>query len=455
MKSNLWLLFFFALSACTPKQEVAGEVAPAPPRWVESRPLSSMYYIGIGVAQKSPNTNFQRVSRENALSDLASEIKVNVNTNSLLYTLEREYKFEQEFRETVTVTSNLDLEDFELVEVWEDDNSYWSYYRLDKQTYSDKQRLLKESAQNLALDFYAKGLSAQSSYQFRGAADSYLRGLQALESFWGESNIVDFQGSAIQLDNVLYTALRDLLSNARLQLEEDIVLSYQNGFDFTAQVRASDGRNDIALEDVPLQYEYFGIYGRVRGKATSNADGRAEIRVNQAERERNNNLLITSVDTDFIFEPFQSDRFMRRLTESMRSNSLQSLIKYVPPSMYFDAAEKNLGENIGTTPLTASIKTSLGRRGVRFTNNPQEADLTVTLRADTRQGGSDQGFFTSFMDLDIAIRNNTTGERVYSVSRSDLRGVDLDFERAGMKAYQNVTRNIESELMRKLVNDLF
>lgn len=443
------------MAACTPRLDLQEAPVPSAPQWVESRPMSGMYYTGIGVAQKSANVNFQRLARENALSDLASEIKVNVSTNSLLYTLEREYKFEQEFRETVRVSSNLELEDFEMVDSWEDDHSFWVYYRLSKQEYADRQRARRESAQNLALDFYAKGQAAETTHQFQPAADSYLRGLQALEAFWGEQNSIEFQGRNILIDNALFTSLRDLLSQVSIEVENGLELNYQNGFKTTASLRVADSQTSFPLEGVPLKYEYFGTFGRHRGKITTNADGRSEIPINDAEKERSTNVLVASVDTELLFEPFQSDRFMRRLTEPLRSASAQFPITYKAPTVQLISTEKNLGQAMSTSPLSAAIKTSLVRRGVRFLENGNGADLAMTIRSDTKSRGMEQGFYTTTLEIDIDIRNIATGERVYSVSRSDIRGVDLDYERAGMKAYQNITRNIESELMRRLVNDLF
>lgn len=455
MRGFASIFLLLLLAACGGRTETVETPENPKPAWVSSRPISGMYYIGIGVAQKNPNTNFQRTARESALSDLASEIQVNVNTNSLLYTLEREYKFEQEFRETIKVTSDLNLEDFEMVDVWEDTNSYWVYYRLSKQEYADRKKAKKSAAENLALDFYSKGLSAESERQFNTATDSYLRGLQALENFWAETNNISFQGNDILLDNALYTALRDLLTGVRIQVENELRLTWQNDFKTSAQLLVTASKSSDPLEGVPLSYEYFGTYGRYRGKTATNADGRTEIAINEAEKEREGHVLVTSVDTEFIFEPFRSDRFMRKLTESMRSATDQTPIRYVAPVVYLDAEEKNLGKPMSTAPLSSAVKTSLLRRGVRFTENRSDADLTVIIRADTRSGNRAQGFATSLLNMDVSVRNNTTRERVYHVSRADMRGTDLDFERAGIKAYQNITRNIESELMRRMVTDLF
>ena len=131
MRKVLNILIIFTLVACSSQKNISrvDDNAPPPPTWAQSRPISSSYHIGIGVAQKAPGIDYRNAAKENALSDLAAEIKVNVNSNSLLYTLEREYKFEQEFRETIKTSTNLDLEDFELVENWEDQSSYWLYYR--------------------------------------------------------------------------------------------------------------------------------------------------------------------------------------------------------------------------------------------------------------------------------------------------------------------------------------
>jgi hypothetical protein len=146
---------------------------------------------------------------------------------------------------------------------------------------------------------------------------------------------------------------------------------------------------------------------------------------------------------------------MRRLTQSFRGASSQKPIVNRPPSVHITATEQNLNKPIVGNPLSAAIMTSLGRRGVQFVNSPAEADLIMTIDANTKSGGESQGFSTSLLSLNINLIDNKTKQNVYKVNRNDVKGVDLDFDRAGMKAYQNYTKNIESELMRKLVGDLF
>ena len=62
------------------------------PSWVDSRPVTGAYYVGIGVAPKSSPDPLES-AKKNALNDLASEISVTVEGNSLLYTLDSRSHF--------------------------------------------------------------------------------------------------------------------------------------------------------------------------------------------------------------------------------------------------------------------------------------------------------------------------------------------------------------------------
>lgn len=454
--SRIFLIFFIVLAGCASKEKAASVTeTPPPPDWVNNRPISSSYYIGIGLAPKAPGTNFQRSAKDNALSDLASEIKVNVSTNSLLYTLEREYKFEQEFRETIRTNSDLSLEDFEIVDTWEDNRTYWVYYRMNRAQYAERLRAKKEAAQSMGIDFLSKAEASFRSGEFTNAADYYLRGLQALEEFWNEENEVTYQNQTILLDNTLFSGLKTLLSEVRITSEDRIELNFQNRFTTSASIQVSDSKDNRPLVGAPLTYSYFGMYGRVKGRLSTNADGRVTIPVSEVDREKSSNTLNVAIDTESIFDPFQSDAFMRKLTESLRGKSIDVPIHYKPPSVYIESVEKNLGKPLDGKPLTSAIMTSLSRRDVSFANAKSSADLTLELNAQTKKSGESQGFSTSMLEVNITLFDNLSGEKRYQVSKNNVKGVDLNFEAAGMKAYQNLTRNIESELMRKLVNDIF
>jgi hypothetical protein len=457
MKVNITLFCLITVFwACQGKKEVASSTTETPkPSWVINRPVDSGYYIGIGVAQKVAGTDFRGMAKENALSDLASEIRDNVNANSLLYTLEREYKFEQEFRETIRTSTNIDLEDFELVDRWEDSDAYWVYYRLNKADYAAKQREKKETAEALAVDFLAKAESSERDGRYDASIDYYLRGLQALEEFWGEKNEVRYADQLVLVDNSLFSGLKSLLSDLSIKPDNDPELNFNNGFQTEVEIVVTHNRSGRIMEKVPLEYSYQGEYGRIRGMRSTNADGRVIIPIDQASSATGGNLLEIQVNTELLFQPFQSDPSMRKLTEGLRGAAVQLPLRYVPPVVYISSSEKNMNETIGGEPIAAAMTGSFVRKGFEVTDDRESSDVVVEIESNTREGGQSQGFSTARLDLLIRVKKTKSGEEVYKLSKSDIKGVDLDYERAGRKAYRNFTKNIESELMRKLTTDLF
>ena len=87
----LLVLFFIG---CKSKQEAVVQVAEVKvPIWVSSRPNNTFKYVGIGFAEKGKSNGYQIEAKKNALYDLTSEIKVNISSNSVLYTVQNNNNF--------------------------------------------------------------------------------------------------------------------------------------------------------------------------------------------------------------------------------------------------------------------------------------------------------------------------------------------------------------------------
>ena len=146
-----WSLLLLA-GACKPAQQVQQPPPPAPavrPAWVDSRPVTGAYYVGIGIAPKN-RPDFQEAAKQNALNDLASEISVTVEGNSLLYTLDTRGQFTDSYTSTVRTRTSQQLEGFELVDSWDSGTELWTYYRLSKAEHARLHDFLEEDprAQN-------------------------------------------------------------------------------------------------------------------------------------------------------------------------------------------------------------------------------------------------------------------------------------------------------------------
>ena len=103
----------------------------ATPSWVTERPINQAYYIGIASVSKSEYPyNATDIARDNALNSLAREIRVQVNSESVLSTLQVNHWVEESFASNITSTVAEDLEGYTLVGSFEDENEVHVYYKI-------------------------------------------------------------------------------------------------------------------------------------------------------------------------------------------------------------------------------------------------------------------------------------------------------------------------------------
>jgi hypothetical protein len=80
---------------------------------------------------------------------LSSEIKVDISTNSILYTVQNNNQFNENFNSLIKLSSNDNIEGYKLIDTYENDKQYWLYYELDKAEYEN--RKLQKKQQNIIL----------------------------------------------------------------------------------------------------------------------------------------------------------------------------------------------------------------------------------------------------------------------------------------------------------------
>ena len=145
--------------------------AKNPPDWVKKRPISTKYYIGIGVATKSKaNKDYLQIAKDNALKNLASEIKVHISSEVFSKMSEENGKLKELVQSTVKTTTQADLEGYEIVDTYEDKNNYWLYCRLSKDVYLENERKKRTKALEISLALYQKAKTEENkqiSYQLQ------------------------------------------------------------------------------------------------------------------------------------------------------------------------------------------------------------------------------------------------------------------------------------------------
>ncbi|MGY6562419.1 MAG: LPP20 family lipoprotein [Luteibaculaceae bacterium] len=432
-------------SAPVPQEEVNPR-----PQWVTNRPISSFDFIGIGMARKDANPNdFQDIAKRNALSDLVSEISVQVSSNSLLFTVERDNTFREDFKNIIRTESNTEITDFQVAGVWENDREYWVFYRLNRQTHRQQVELRKRQASQRAFSFYQAAKEAEQT-DVRLAINNYLKSLDALKEFWNDNLEFEHQGRTLFLATEAYQSLQQLCSGIQMQLNNDrIVLNVGNSFQQDLQGAVSYRGQPV--DAFPVNLNYPGQHGMVRGTLNTNRTGVFSFQIARINRERNNpNVELTYRVPDLIENGL--DRRIALGFLSPLSNWRKVVpILVEPPLVHIISDERNLGVTRRSESVKNFLQAELVRRNFKFTNNPGDADVTITVSGDTKPLGNSGDFHTTALDLTVRAINNANGLTLFSESLTNIRGVQLDHERAGEVAYQRAEQDLRRTTVNRIV----
>jgi hypothetical protein len=451
---SIAILLFFA--ACKDKQAVVRTtpVQPPPPAWVSSRPVSSADYVGIGLASKS-RSDFQEAAKKNALNDLASEISVKVEGNSLLYTLDRKSSFDESFTSTINTKTSEQLEGFELVDNWENGSEYWVYYRLSKAEHARIKAEKKRQAIAQATDLYARSQASLAAGDLKSAVDQDLRALLAIKDYWGENDEVLIGERSVPLANEIYNDLQRITSGVRLvSLPERCALDHDNHFkrELLLTVRSINGTTSRDLAQLPLVMSYPGTSGKVTTSSNTDGEGQARTTVQGIDLGATGPELLVRVDMEALVSRDLDPTFVKPLLSSLNAPELRVPIDVRLPKVHMTALEKNLGRPLNEAGAALAIRQELTTKGFRFVEKEREADLLMTVTAVTREGGTSNGFFTAFLDLAIACKDRRTQDVIYTGGKQGVKGVQLTYDKAGLEAYKKAVQDIRQEVVPALMN---
>jgi hypothetical protein len=444
------------LHACKSRQGASAtekpvETAAQHPSWVDSRPVTDSYYIGIGYCPKS-RPDFQETAKKNALNDLSSEISVTVEGNSLLYTLDRKYKFDEEFTSTIRTSTKERLEGYELVDSYDDADSYWVYYRLDKAEYARRKAERKQQALDQATDLYKRSATSLAGGDLKNAFDLDLRALIALKDYWGENDQVMVGDRNVPLANELFNDLQKMTSGVRLAvLPERCALGWANRFRREMLVSATFQDNGRSLVQLPLEISYPGLGGAVKESRNTDSEGHLRTTVQRVDLRASAPEMLVRLDLDALASGDLDPGVTKALLGSLTVPEVHVPIDLTLPKVFVKSTETNLGAPVAEAPLALALKNELTAQGFRCVDREADADLAMELTASTRETGESNGFYTVALDNAIKVRDRRTGDVVYAGGKQGLKGIQLSYAKAGLDAYKKAATEVRTGTMPALV----
>ncbi len=415
------------------------------PSWVKQRPVNKFYYIGIGSAEKD-SSEYRQKAKDNALQDLASEIQVNISSEFIQNITEKSGLMEEDVRSQVQSSTKAFLEGYELVDAWEDAQTYWVYYRLSKEEYQKKKAERQAKASALALDTYSRAEAMRTQNKTVSALRLYMQALAQLSGLLTERLEASYNGKTIILQNAIIGALQNTLSAIQLQSSQPKVnarsgQALKQPLLVVATV-AESGGNGRPLKNLPVAFVFTKGSGQLTSPVETDERGLASCHVSRVDAGSKLQMIQARIAVTELY-PGEMKGLAAQMINHLSLPQTRFILMVRGLSIYLEASESNLGAALNMFVVEPQLKNVLSEKGFTFTDQPDKADIMIELKARTRKNANVYNLYSAFADVNLSITNMNTGAEVFKKGFTGVKGIQLDYEKAGMKALENAAKKLE------------
>ncbi len=445
----LIVVFLILLQSCGSKRPVYESSEPQPD-WVRSRPITPGYYTGIGWAHKTQNVHqYQQTARQNAMADLAGEISVTISSNSVLHAFESSLGFREDFSSTIEARIQEELEGFEIVDTWEDQNNYWVYYSLSASRHREIKERRRSDAVSLSLGLLENALEERENGYLRLAMIQLINSMEAINNYFDDPLPVEFRDRNILLGNEIFNELSSTLSEIIITPGQSQV-NIKRGQEVSSDIlKFKVSSNSGPASDFPLLARYSERPVR-NNRVRTGRDGYGHFSIDGVRSSAAFETFTVFADIEAILAETNSGPFTRRLIRRFSLPDANVRINILKPVIALKSKEENLDQEIKAGKLGISFRKNAMEAGYIINNDPEEADYIVFITANTIALGETGAYKNALLTGSISIKNNTSGNIIYHRELEGFRGSHFGLELAGEDAYQKAARRMESSFFREI-----
>lgn len=422
---------------------------PPTPSWVQGRPTQAGYYIGIGSARKT-TPDYQQAAKQSALADLASDISVSISSQSVLNAFESQNYFSEDFRSSIRAEAQKELEGYEVVDTWEDQNTYWIYFRLSKETYKRMVEEKKAAAAAKSLDFYDKAIKALDANDAKSALLMLVKALEPIKPYFAETITTTYHDKQIFLGNEIITTLTNTLSSLTISGPKTVEVKLGWGIGSEQLTYSVNNNNGIPQRAMPLKVTYTER-PLANNRIVTNQQGEASLSIDAVRSRKANENINIEIDFEAIVKEGTRDFAIGKILSHMKTPSAETRINIIRPKFYVTSDETNLGNPIERKPLADALKRKMLEVGFPVTDNRSEADYIVSLAASTQQAGQAGQYVQVNLNLQLTV-TNPAGNTVYTYTADRINASHFEAQTAGLNAYSSAAKRIESAVASELID---
>lgn len=440
------------ISSCSSLDVSAGNKKK--PDWVKSRPVDNNYYIGIGSANTYED-NYTKVAKNNAFTDLISEISVKLSSNSVLHQFEDESGFKEEFEAITKMNMKDDLEGYEVVDSWEGEGKYWVFYRLSKEKYKRQKREKLEKAKSLAKDYYEKASEARENKDIHNALNYYVKAFDAIKPHLDEDLSVFTLDGRIELTNGIYKNIQEIFSSIEFvpkQEEYNLKTLSTDNPSIAATAYYNNGGKPHPIKNLPVKCLIPEPTVDKKELVNSNSSGLIHCTIAEMLPKGKKQKVEVKLNTDTYFGT------EKNILNTMFSREGNVPYQYITISVtdvsaYLETTETELGQLSSSQPVSKLVKKELAENFFSFTESKDKADVIIKIEANTTEGKFVEKYdlYTAYVNCNLSITNAQTMREVFSKRIHGIKGMKTG---GYQMAAQDALKKAEKEIQQKIIPEI-
>jgi hypothetical protein len=438
------------ISACSARVQ-APDPEALKPSWLKGQPYRDGYYTGIGHSMKDGTNNYIQAARKSALDDLASQIKVNVASTSILSFFETDKKIREEYEQIIKTTAVDELEQFELADAWEDAQNYWVYYELSISRYHQIKEEQKRNATLLARDYYSKGREAERAGTTVQAISFYFQAFRSIEKYLGEAISVTVGDREVLLVNEIYASIQKLLDKIKIQVEPSRIQVNRRLAQSQVDVIAKAYYEDrSAAAGLPLTANFEKGDGDIFPEYTTGESGQARVLITRISSMEAEQRVGVQIDIDALSGTSSSSVYAL-IARTLNVPRAAVLLKVQRPVVFLTSEERSLGHSKSSEQISNKLKNLLVNNGFEFTNNRNAADLWFDIRANSEKGSISGSIYITYLTGIIKVTAMKEGREIYATTLDRVKGYGLDYNKSSVDAYNKALEALEGERLEEIL----
>ena len=438
-----WVILLIFLASCAAKKQAAE--FEARPDWVKQKPIIQGYYIGIGSVKKvGTSAQYTAQARQQALADLAEGVSSSVSATSVLHTIETDYGVSESFNQKIQVSTDDYLEGFDPVDFYENETSYWVYYKIAKSTYHEMKEKKKQEAVATALAKYQSGLQEEKANKPKEALAFYLQGLQAIKRYLNEETPTQYNGNSVDIGNELYSATSEILNALDIKAGKESI-SVKRGESFKKNLEFLVTYNKKPVQGIPVEFSYTGGYLK-KDRQNSDMNGMVQLEPEVLYSRNGKEQISASINLKELAQKAVDDLFIRGLIlkRNLKPATVQVIIE--SPSVALQIAD-NVCTDDECTRINNFFNENVNQYGYNLLSK-NKADFVFELFYGYKKGENAGGLTSVYISGEIKIKDKT-GKMVWSKQTEEIKGVGSSENEARNKAFSEFSSSLNRKYFKQ------